>query len=71
MGTSAQLRNFDCHLYQLENGGLRIVFKPKYTIDDASDTTSHTKLDDESNDAGPNDNTVIRELMGRTLSQTI
>ena len=66
MGTSAQLRNYDCHLTQNENGGLRIVFKPKFTVDDASDTTSHNQLNDENNDAGPNDNSVIRGLMGRT-----
>jgi hypothetical protein len=46
MGASTQLRHYHCHLTQVENGGLRIVFKPKYTVDDASDTASYTQLDD-------------------------
>ena len=46
MGASAQLRHYHCHLTQVENGGLRIVFKPRHTVDDASDTASYTQLDD-------------------------
>ena len=71
MGSSAQLRNVECMITLDELGSLKIAFKPKVNQDqnNSLENSLHlTMYQSQRDTADPNDNTIVRDLLGPSHS---